>query len=233
MFRRKHQKILSWTWEKDHRDSEPPGKEALENFWANVWEKEKRHNERAEWIKQIENENQQTPTYEVRQKKKEFLDDGTDTTQKLTLIGYISLAGGRGLVQLEITCKTTTIGLNTYLNNKDDYLLKIARENDRGKKTMSIHHQAAKYGGELSLPGDEDAENEPATTYAQRVKLKAKHQALEQLKSKWEEKPFAWSVPKKNKRERCRARKNPQLAKYTWPQIRNRRFHYCCPGTMH
>ena len=33
-------------------------------------------------------------------------------------------AGGRGLVQLEITYKKkNTIGLNTYLNNKDDYLL--------------------------------------------------------------------------------------------------------------
>ena len=46
-------------------------------------------------------------------------------------------AGGRGLVQLEITYKTTTIGLNTHLNNKDDYLLKIARDRERGKKTMS------------------------------------------------------------------------------------------------
>ena len=81
------------------------------------------------------------------------------------------MAGGRGLVQLEITYKTTTIGLNTYLNNKDDYLLKIARDHDRGKKTMSIHHQAAKYGRELSLPEAEVAENEPATTYARRVKL--------------------------------------------------------------
>ena len=52
-------------------------------------------------------------------------------------------AGGRGLVQLEITYKTTTIGLNTYLNNKDDHLLKIARDHNRDKKTMSIHHQAA------------------------------------------------------------------------------------------
>ena len=56
--------------------SKPPGKEALEMFGANIWEKEKRHNERAEWIKEIENENQQTPTCEVRQKKKELLDDG-------------------------------------------------------------------------------------------------------------------------------------------------------------
>jgi len=39
---------------------------------------------------------------------------------------------------------------------------------------MSIHHQAAKYGRELSLPGAEVVENEPAATYARRVKLKAK-----------------------------------------------------------
>ena len=37
-------------------------------------------------------------------------------------------AGGRGLVQLETTYKTTTIGLNTYLNKKDDYLVKIAKD---------------------------------------------------------------------------------------------------------
>jgi len=41
--------------------SEPSRKEALENFWANIWEKEKCHNERVEWIKQIKNENQRTP----------------------------------------------------------------------------------------------------------------------------------------------------------------------------
>ena len=84
-------------------------------------------------------------------------------------------AGGRGLVQLEITYKTTTIGLNTYLNNKDDYLLKTARDHDRSNKTVSIHHQAAKYGRELSLSEAEVVENEPATSYARirRVKLKA------------------------------------------------------------
>ena len=108
-------------------------------------------------------------------------------------------AGGRGLVQLEITYKTTTIGLNTHLNNKDDNLLKIARDHDSGKKTMSIHHQAEKYGRELSLPEAEVVENEPATDYARRVKLKAKHHALEQLKSKWEEKPLHGQYPKRTK----------------------------------
>ena len=130
-------------------------------------------------------------------------------------------AGGRDLLQLEITYKTTTIGLNTYLDNKEDYLVKIAKDRDRGKKTMSIHHQAAKYRREPSLPEAEVLENEPTTSYARRVKLKAKYQALEQLKSKWEERPLHGQYPKR------------PLAEYTWPQIRNRRFHYCCPRSMY
>ena len=70
------------------------------------------------------------------------------------------------LVQLEITYKTITIGLNRYLNNKEDFLLKIAKDYDRGKKTMSIHHQAAKYARELSVPEAEVVENEPTTSCA-------------------------------------------------------------------
>jgi len=115
-------------------------------------------------------------------------------------------------------------------------LEKQGRDHDRGKKTMSIKHikhQAAKYGRELSLPGAEVVENEPASAYARRVKLKAKHQALVQLKSKWEEKSLHGQYPKRIKREGCRPRQNPQLVEYTWPQIRNRRFHYCCPRSMH
>ena len=42
-------------------------------------------------------------------------------------------------------------------------------------------------------------ENESTTSYARRVKLKAKHQALEQLKSKWEEKLLHGQYPKRTK----------------------------------
>ena len=112
------------------------------------------------------------------------LDRKTRKFLTMAKIYILRKAGGRGLVQLEITYKTTTIGLNTYLNNKDDYLLKIARDHDCGKKTMSIYHQAAKYGRELALPEAEVVENAPATSYARRVKLKPKHQDFEQLRSK-------------------------------------------------
>ena len=58
---------------------------------------------------------------------------------------------------------------------------------------------SAKYGWELTLLEAEVEENEPATSDAQRVKLKAKHQALEQLESKWEEKPLHGQYPKRTK----------------------------------
>ena len=64
---------------------------------------------------------------------------------------------------------------------------------------MSIHHEATKYGRKLTLPETEVVENGPTTSYARRVKLKAKHQALEQLKSKWEEKPLHGQYPKRTK----------------------------------
>ena len=41
--------------------------------------------------------------------------------------------------------------------------------------------------------------NEPTTSYAQRVRVKAKHQALQQLKSKWEERPLHGQYPKRTK----------------------------------
>ena len=46
-------------------------------------------------------------------------------------------AGGRGLIQLEATYKTTTIGLDTYLRNTDDALIKLVQEHDGRKKLYS------------------------------------------------------------------------------------------------
>lgn len=145
-------------------------------------------------------------------------------------------AGGRGLVQLEITYKTTTIGLNIYLNNKDDYLLKIARDHDHGKKTMSIHHQATKYRHELSLTEAEVIENQPDVSYAQRVKLKAKYQALEQLKSKWEEKPLHGQYPQRTKEKDVDQDKTHNWLSTCTPGLKSETegFYYnCFPRSIH
>ena len=48
--------------------------------------------------------------------------------------------GGRGLIQLEASYKTTTIGLDTYLKNADD-LIELVHEHDGRKKLYSIQRQ--------------------------------------------------------------------------------------------
>lgn len=93
-------------------------------------------------------------------------------------------AGGRGLVQTETTYKTSAVGLYTYLYNKDDHVLKIGRDYDLSKKTLSVHHEAAKFKRELNPPETDIVESEPTTSYVWRVKVMAKHQALEQVKNK-------------------------------------------------
>ena len=106
-------------------------------------------------------------------------------------------SGGRGLIQIETSYKLTTIGLHTYLNTNDDCLLMIARDHELLKNTTSVNVQAAKFKRELDVPDIEIMDNEQATTYARRTKLKAKNLALEHFKTKWEEKPLHGQYPKR------------------------------------
>ncbi|KXJ16764.1 uncharacterized protein LOC110235072 [Exaiptasia diaphana] len=106
-------------------------------------------------------------------------------------------SGGRGLIQIETSYKLTTIGLHTYLNSNEDCLLMIAREHEQLKNTTSVDVQAAKFKREFDVPDIEKLDNEGATTYARRTKLKAKNLALEHLKHKWEEKPLHGQYPKR------------------------------------
>ena len=52
--------------------------------------------------------------------------------------------GGRGLIQLETACKTTTIGLNTYLNTKYYPLLVIAKEHEKTNRQRESTPQLAR-----------------------------------------------------------------------------------------
>ena len=47
--------------------------------------------------------------------------------------------GGRGLIQLQTAYKTASIGLDTYLDTKNDPLLMIAKEPEKKNKEKSIH----------------------------------------------------------------------------------------------
>ena len=142
-------------------------------------------------------------------------------------------AGGKGLVHVEITYKTTIIGLNTYLSQQQRWL---PPQNCKGSwlrqenkfHTASSCKIRAKTHLARSWSGKEWASHE-LYPKGQAESQTPSFRTQEQIRRK----SFVWSVPKKNKREGCRPRQNPQLAEYTWHQIRNRRFHYCCPRSMH
>ena len=42
--------------------------------------------------------------------------------------------GGRGLIQLEMSYKTTTIGLDTYIQNNYDWMIQLVNQHERNKK---------------------------------------------------------------------------------------------------
>ena len=105
--------------------------------------------------------------------------------------------GGRGLVQLELSFKTTTIGLDTYLSNTNDQLLSIVKSHDSKKKLFSIKKDATKFKKELNVPEMPSKENETSTVYARRTKTKAKSLGLEVLMTNWKDKALHGKYPKR------------------------------------
>ena len=103
-------------------------------------------------------------------------------------------SGGRGLIQLELTLKTTTVGLDAYLQKTKDRLLQIVRN-----QSINIAKEAEKYRKMLEVPETEQLEEEKATTYAKRVKQRAKMSGQRQSQLAWEEKALHGKYPKRTK----------------------------------
>ena len=113
-------------------------------------------------------------------------------------------AGGRGLIQLEVSYKTTTIGLDTYLKNTDDALIELVQEHDGRKKLYSIQRQAEQFKQELDLTTPDKQAEETTTKYAKRIKQMARNKTQEKLTKQWVggQSP-TWKIPKENKGSRC------------------------------
>ena len=105
--------------------------------------------------------------------------------------------GGRGLIQLELSYKSTTVGRDKYLQETQDTLLGFVKDHDDRKSLRSISRQSMKFSRELGVPAIPLAEDEVNTTYARRTKAKAKHQGHQQLRSKWESKPLHGKYPQR------------------------------------
>ena len=50
--------------------------------------------------------------------------------------------GGRGMINLEMTYKTTTIGLNSYLESSEDRILHAVLQHEKKKKLHSVLKKA-------------------------------------------------------------------------------------------
>ena len=103
--------------------------------------------------------------------------------------------GGRGLTQLEMTYKTTTIGLYHYLNTSKDMLMALVLKHEKNKKLYSVHKEAHKFERQLEVPEIQQHENS-ATEHAKKVKKLAKQKALQLIKDSWEIKPMHGQYPK-------------------------------------
>lgn len=97
--------------------------------------------------------------------------------------------GGRGMIQLELSYKTSTIGLSSYLNNTPDWMLQIVCRYENSKKLHSVTKESAKFSRELQLEVVNDNLLSP-TEIACKTKKKAKNEGLKQLESRWQEKPL-------------------------------------------
>ena len=105
--------------------------------------------------------------------------------------------GGRGLVQLELSYKTTTIGLKQYLESTKDWTLKLVHQHESRKKLYSVVKEGTKFSTELKTQDIEDMPDKTPSQQAKVLKTKAKAEGIEQLRTSWEEKQLHGKYPKR------------------------------------
>ena len=103
--------------------------------------------------------------------------------------------GGRGLEQLELSLKTSIIGMDTYLSNTNDWILKLVKEHEENKRMYSITSDAKKYLNEINLSTDNVSENSASAEKAKQIKAQAKTKTINELKEGWKDKPLHGKYP--------------------------------------
>ena len=99
--------------------------------------------------------------------------------------------GGRGMIQIELSYKTTTIGMSTYLNTSKDWMLALVLQHEREKKLHSITKESQKFARELEYnETNNEEERLPATKAAKKVKQASKKNGQQQLIDRWSQKPL-------------------------------------------
>ena len=103
--------------------------------------------------------------------------------------------GGRGLIQLESSFKTTTIGLQRYLEVSEDWMMQEVSRHEACKKGHSVTKKARKFMRELNMNTELDTPEENPTKAAREVKQVAKKEILKQTQDNWEDKSLYGQYP--------------------------------------
>ena len=85
---------------------------------------------------------------------------------------------------MELTYKTTTIGLAAYLTSNNDPLLHLVQQHENKKKLYYIPKEAAKFKKELDLKELPIEGHKTVVLYAKKIKTAAKHLALQQMQTR-------------------------------------------------
>ena len=90
--------------------------------------------------------------------------------------------GGRGLSNLEMAYKTTTITLNNYLQSSRDRMLQDVLEHGKKKKLHSVVKESRNFKFQLNMAQEEIDINTKPTKAAKDILKKKKNANLEDMK---------------------------------------------------
>ena len=102
------------------------------------------------------------------------------------------MKGDRGLVQLELSLATSILGMDTHLNNTNDWMLKLVK-NIRKINTCTL--LLAMQKNEVNLSIDNISENSTSTEKAKQIKAQAKTKNINELKEGRKDKPLHGKYP--------------------------------------
>ena len=104
--------------------------------------------------------------------------------------------GGRSLMNLEKECKSTMIGLQTYMTNKDDVQIQAVLRHQNTKALHSVLREAEKYLREAGITDDMTNDHgKTATWKAKQLKLKYKEDFKKMVRDRWKEKAMHGKLP--------------------------------------
>ena len=100
-------------------------------------------------------------------------------------------SGGRGMIDLVTSYKTTTIGVQKYLTVGNDWMIQLVGQHEENKKLHSIVKEARRFKREFELENENNVnEDLPTTKQAKHLKQCVKKCATNQLSESWSQKPL-------------------------------------------